>query len=162
MSGVSAWRLLWMALAVPLAVVVSGCGRRTASPQPVQPVRRAPKAAPQLSPAELGMALFPEATVKEIRRSKPAPNTPAEIAVVLETSRAANDVATFYRKELGQGKYRENVVEEDNGRIIALWSEAGGMRREVTIAEDFETGKTKIDLFRGMPQPTDSGAKGKR
>ncbi len=129
-----------------LTVIAAGCARRHMTPSP-KPSTQVAASAP--TEKELGIPLFPGAVVQSFKRSSGRAGTAPDIAVTLVTARPAGEVARFYREKLGKNTYSEHVFDEDNAKVIALWAQSGGVRKEITITEDFETGKTTIDLFKG-------------
>lgn len=147
-------------IAAALTVIMAGCGRKSITPPSPKPFAQSAGSAP--TEKELGMPFFPGAVVKNFKRSGGRSVAAPDMAVTLVTIRPAREVARFYREKLGEGNYSERVFEENNAKIIAMWAESGGVRKEITITEDFETGETTIDLFKGASAGThnpDDGSK---
>jgi hypothetical protein len=126
----------------PLEVKPEGSGI-TATAEAESPAESAPK----VTEEEIGIPIYPGATVQQVLKQTAEDGSQSSIQVNLSTRDAFHKVRAFYQEKLPEGKVSGDVETPDLN-VFQISSDADGEQRTVMVSRDKSDMVTKIMLVR--------------
>jgi hypothetical protein len=103
--------------------------------------------APRVSEEEIGIAIYPGATVQQVLKQTAEDGSQSSIQVNLSTPEAFDKVRAFYQEKLPKGKVAGDVETPDLN-VFQVSSQDDGEQKTVMVSRDKSGRVTKIMLVR--------------